>query len=48
MLGAEMPAGKSYFGNTGLERVPIATSGPSATVTQPQGAQVVVLAEALK
>jgi hypothetical protein len=45
--GTGMLASKSYFGNTGLERVPIATSGPSATVTQRQGAQVVLLAEAL-
>jgi hypothetical protein len=44
-----MLAGKSYFGNTGLERVPIAASmsGPSAIVAHPQGAQVVELADAL-
>jgi hypothetical protein len=47
MVGAEMLVGKSYFGKTGLERVPIAASAPPANVTPPQGAQVVVLMEAV-
>jgi hypothetical protein len=42
-----MLAGKSYFGKSGLEGVTIAASAHSAIVTHPQGAQVVVLAEAL-
>jgi hypothetical protein len=34
MVGAEMLAGKSYFGKSGLEPVPIAASAPSAIVAQ--------------
>jgi hypothetical protein len=40
-------AGRSYFGKTGLERVPIAASAHPANVTPPQGTQVVLLIEAL-
>jgi hypothetical protein len=38
MVGAEMLADKSYFGKSGLERVPIAASAPSAFAGHPQGA----------
>jgi hypothetical protein len=35
-------SGKSYFGKTGLERVPIVAPAPSATVGPPQGAEMMV------
>jgi hypothetical protein len=42
LLGAEVPAGQSYFEKSCLERVPIAAPAPSATVGPPQGAEVTV------
>jgi hypothetical protein len=42
-----MPAGKSYFGNTGLELVPIAASAPSAIIGPLQSAELMVNAKAL-